>query len=259
MKIVTWNVNSVRTRRERVCRFLNRERPDALCLQELKASDEDFPREAFTELGYHAAVYGQKTYNGVAILTPTEPAEVLRGFGPADEDPQSRLISARIGAVRVLSAYFPNGKTVGSDKWEYKLDWMRRLLEYLETTASPDEPLALTGDFNVAPDDADAANPEKWADSVLCHEDARAALEALAAWGLTDACRPHWPEGGVYSWWDYRMLGFPKNDGLRIDHVFVTAPLVDRCTDARVDRNERKGTKDDKPSDHAPVIAEFDV
>ena len=259
MKIVTWNVNSIRVRRERVRRFLERERPDALCLQELKATEGDFPHEPFAELGYHAAVYGQKTYNGVAILTSTEPKDVLKGFGAGDDDPQARLISARVGPVRVISAYFPNGKTVGSDKWTYKLDWMRRLRGYLRATASPDEPIALAGDFNVAPDDGDVANPDRWKASVLCHDDARAGVAALADWGLADACRPHWPEGGVYSWWDYRMLAFPKNDGLRIDHVFVSTPLAGSCTGARIDRDERKGTADDKPSDHAPVIAEFDV
>jgi exodeoxyribonuclease-3 len=255
MKIATWNVNSVRAREERLLRWLERERPDVLCLQELKVTDEDFPFEPIETMGYHAHVHGQKTYNGVAILTPHDATNVIRGMGDHADDPQARLIRADVKGVTVWNGYFPNGKEVGSDKYDYKLRWMAQLLETLQRTAASSDDMVLCGDFNVAPDAQDAANPEKWRDSVLCHDDARDALERLRAWGLVDVVRKHHPEGGVYSWWDYRMLAFPKGDGLRIDHIFATEAMAARCRGARVDRDERKGKK---PSDHAPVIAEFD-
>ena len=210
-----------------------------------------FPFDPIREAGYHAAVYDQKAYNGVAIL---EPVQVDRGLGDDVDDPQARFIAANVAGVRVISAYVPNGQMVGSEKYDYKLDWIRRLRDYLERRCQPSDPLILCGDFNVAPDDSDVANPERWGGSVLCHQAAREALEAVRRWGFADIFRQHHPEGGVYSWWDYRMLAFPKNDGLRIDHVFATESLARRCTGAEIDRGERKGQK---PSDHAPVIAAF--
>jgi exodeoxyribonuclease-3 len=225
-------------------------------LQELKVTDDAFPYEPIRSAGYHAAVCGQKTYNGVAILARAEPANVERGLGDDVDDPQARLIAADVAGIRIISAYVPNGQLVGSEKYVYKLDWLRRLKEYLEQRCRPSDPLVLCGDFNVAPDDRDVANPDKWAGSVLCHQTVRDALEDVRSWGLTDVFRQHHPEGGIYSWWDYRMLGFPKNDGLRIDHVFATQSLAERCTVAEVDRDERKGQK---PSDHAPVITTFAV
>ena len=254
MKLSTWNVNSVRAREERLLAFLDREEPDVLCLQELKVEDKSFPYELVESKGYHAEVLGQRTYNGVAILSREKPDAVSRGMGDDADDPQARLIETTTNGVRVISAYFPNGKEVGSDKYAYKLEWMDRLLQRLQTTASPDEPLVLCGDFNVAPDERDVAMLERWADSVLYHHEAREALERIRAWGFTDVFRAHREEGGLYSWWDYRMLAFPKGNGLRIDHVFATEPMARRSTDARIDRNERKGPK---PSDHVPVIVEF--
>jgi exodeoxyribonuclease-3 len=253
MKIATWNVNSVRARLERLLAWLEKEAPDVLCLQELKVTGDDFPADAIRTAGYRSAVFGQKTYNGVAILSRTEPQEIERGMGGAD-DPQARLIAATVNGIRVISAYFPNGQAVGTEKYDYKLAWMGRLRTYLETRLSPVEPVVLCGDFNVARDDADVARPETWAGSVLCHDAAREALERIRTWGFVDVFRRHHPDGGVYSWWDYRMLAFPKNNGLRIDHVFATEGLAERSTAAAVDREERKGKK---PSDHAPVIAVF--
>jgi len=255
MKVATWNVNSIRSRLERLLRWLDRVRPDALCLQELKATDEVFPHEAIRDAGYYAAVHGQKTYNGVAILSRSEPEAVERGMAGDVDDSEARLVSAQVDGVRVISAYVPNGQVVGSEKYAYKLDWLRRLREHLERQFDRSTPLILCGDLNVARDDLDVAHPEKWAGSVLCHQEARKSLERILGWGLTDVFRQHHPEGGLYSWWDYRMLAFPKNDGLRIDHVFATAPMAKRCTSAEIDREERKGQK---PSDHAPVIATFD-
>jgi len=254
MRIATWNVNSVRAREARLLAWLAAQQPELLCLQELKAPDEDFPREAVEALGYQAAVYGQPTYNGVAILSRAPLAQVEKGFRDGDEEAQARVISARAGALRVVCAYFPNGGEVGSDKFAYKLRWMERMRGYLERTLEKGESAVLCGDFNVAPDDRDVARPEEWKESVLCHPEARAALARIAELGFVDTFRKHHSDAGHYSWWDYRMLGFPKNNGLRIDHILATEPVAARCSGAEIDRNERKGKQ---PSDHAPVIATF--
>lgn len=255
LKIVTWNLNSVRARQDRLLALLQRHAPDVVCLQELKAEEEKFP---FTELraaGYHAVVAAQKAYNGVAILTREEPEDVRRGLDDGTDDPQARLISARVRGVRVFSAYFPNGEAPSSPKYTYKLAWMERLARKLEQEHRTDEPLALCGDFNVAPTDLDVKNPPKWADTVLCRPDVRAALGRIRQFGLVDSLRRVKPEvPNLYSYWDYTQLAFPKNDGLRIDHVDVTEPLAARLVDVVIDREERKG---EKPSDHAPVIATF--
>ena len=254
MKLVSWNVNSVKARCDRLIAFLERESPDVVCLQELKVQDDAFPLMEVNGAGYEAAVFGQKTYNGVAILSKEKPTDVVKGMGDEIEDPQARLIAATISGVRVINVYLPNGKQVGSDKYEYKLAWMKRLHSFLERNHSPSDKVVLCGDLNVATDDLDVANPDKWAPSVLCHDDVRAAFSKIQDWGLRDVFRAQNPEGGIYSWWDYRMLAFPKGDGLRIDHILATETLADTCTEARVDRNERKGKL---PSDHAPVIAVF--
>lgn len=254
MKIATWNVNSIRARQERVLAWLAAEGPDVLCLQELKVTDAEFERPPFEALGYHLELHGQPTYNGVAILAREPIVDVARTLADDVDDPQARLIAGTVAGVRVVSVYCPNGGEVGSDKWLYKLRWFERLRGWLDRHADPVTRLALCGDYNVAPDDLDVKNPASWAETTLCHPEARAALARVADWGLVDVVRHHHPEGGVFSWWDYRMLGFPKNDGLRIDHVFATRSLAERSTSAGVDRNARKGQK---PSDHAPVWAEF--
>ena len=254
MRIATWNVNSIRAREERLANWLKAQAPDVLCLQELKVTEADFPFAAVAALGYHAAAFGQKTYNGVAILSREEPQDIHRGMEDGVDDPQARLISARVQGIRVVSAYVPNGQTVGSEKWVYKLAWLGRLRSWLGAHLAPGEPFVLCGDFNVAPDDRDVARPEEWNDSVLCHPEVRAALGAVVGLGLEDLFRRHHAEGGFYSWWDYRELGFPKNNGLRIDHLYGNAALAARSTGAEIDRNERKGKL---PSDHAPVIVEL--
>jgi exodeoxyribonuclease III len=252
--LATWNVNSVRARLDRLLAWLARTGPDVVCLQELKVPGEEFPFDALREAGYHAAVFGQRTYNGVAILSRHAPDEVRPGFGDTEMDDQARLIGATIGGIVVVSAYVPNGQVVGSDKWAYKLAWLGRLRAWLEQAGKPDRPLVLAGDFNVAPEDRDVARPEEWQESVLCHPDARRALRDVMGWGLVDAVRLHDEGPGPWSWWDYRQLAFPRGNGLRIDHVFLTAPLAGRCTRAWVDREERKGKL---PSDHAPVVVEL--
>jgi exodeoxyribonuclease-3 len=254
MRLVTWNVNSVRVRLDRLLGLLKRHRPDVVCLQEIKTVEASFPTDALREAGYHATVFGQKTYNGVAILS-REPAEsVVRGMEDNEDDPQARLVAATVGGVRVLSAYVPNGQEVGSPAFTYKLRWLERLRTYLKRFADPAQPLALCGDFNIAPDDRDVHDPAAWEGQVLCHPDERAALSRLLSWGLVDAFRLHHAEGGHYSWWDYRALAFPKNLGLRIDLVLVTEPLARRSRFAEIDRAERKGPK---ASDHAPVVVTF--
>ena len=255
MKIATWNVNSVRARLDRLVAWLEAHRPDVLCLQELKCVDEAFPYDDIEAAGYRAAVWGQKAYNGVALLARGELGDVRVGMDDGVGDDQARLISASVGAGRVLSAYFPNGREVGTEAYAYKLDWMARLAGHLERAYSPSEPLALCGDFNVVLDDLDASRPRQWDDTVLCHADARDALARIRRWGLSDVFRKHHPEGGVYSWWDYRGLAFPKNNGLRLDHVYATVALAETSVSAGVDRDQRKGPK---PSDHAPLVVEFD-
>ncbi|MBN1942057.1 MAG: exodeoxyribonuclease III [Phycisphaerae bacterium] len=254
MKLATWNVNSIRSRLGRLEAWLRRHRPDVLCLQELKCTDEQFPYEALAGVGYQSAVFGQKAYNGVAILARQELRDVRRGFGDGSPDTEARLISAEIEGVRVFSAYVPNGQVVGSEKFTYKLAWLARLADLLRRDFDPAAPIVLAGDFNVAVSDRDVYDPNAWAESVLCVPEVRGALELVRQWGFVDVFARFHPEGGVYSWWDYRRLAFPRNQGLRLDHVYATAAFTERCTSAYVDRDERKG---EKPSDHAPVVVEW--
>jgi exodeoxyribonuclease-3 len=256
LKIVTWNVNSVKARRERLLALLARHAPDVVCLQELKAENAAFPLGEVNAAGYQACLHGQKTYNGVAILAKRELLDPQSGFADGVDDAQARFVEASVAGVRVLCAYAPNGGEVHSDKWAYKLTWFERLQAHLMRAHRAGEPLVLCGDLNIAPDDKDVARPEEWRDTVLCAEPARSAFQRLISWGLHDVVRQHHPEGGPYTYWDYRMLGFQKNNGLRIDHILATAQLARACTGASVDREERKGKL---PSDHAPVIATFDV
>jgi exodeoxyribonuclease-3 len=255
MKIATWNVNSIRARQERLLNWLIQHQPDVLCLQELKVTEDDFPVEALHNLGYYAAVYGQKTYNGVAILARMEPAHLERGFGDGAEDPQARFIAATVNGIRIVSLYVPNGAEVGSEKYAYKLEWLRRLRTYLQDGDRPARPLVLCGDFNIAPESRDVANPEAWEGSVLFNPEMRDQFRQLLDSGFADIFRSRQLDSGYYSWWDYRQLGFPRNDGLRLDHILATTSLAGGCIDAFIDREERKGPK---PSDHAPVVAVFD-
>lgn len=257
MRIVTWNVNSIRSRQDRLEAFLERHSPDAVCLQELKVDADKYPHEALEKLGWHSTINAQKTYNGVAILTRSPPSDVIVGLDDGVEDPQARLVAATVNGVRVVCVYMPNGASVGSDKWIYKLEWMRRMRRWLDTHASASEPLALCGDFNVAPTAMDVHEPGAWEGETIFHPEARAQLAHIAEFGLVDTFRRlHPDEPGLFSWWDYRMLGFPKNRGLRIDHIYATEALAARGTHAFIDREERKGKQ---PSDHAPVLVDFDL
>ncbi len=254
MQIATWNVNSIRARKDRTLAWLERHQPDVLCLQETKVTDEVFPRADFEALGYEVTVCGQKTYNGVALLSRTTPVEVTRRFDDDVEEPEARFLSAKIAGVQIICVYVPNGQVVGSEKHAYKLAWLTQLQRYLEQHSDPVEPLAVCGDLNIAPEDRDVCDPAEWADTVLCEPGVRDAFHRLCNWGLVDAFRLHRDAGKLYSWWDYRQLAFQKNQGLRIDHILVTQPLAERSSNAFVDREARKGKG---ASDHAPVVAEF--
>jgi exodeoxyribonuclease-3 len=254
VKLVTWNVNSIRQRQERLLALLARHQPDVVCLQETKVVDADFPADAIRAAGYDFAHCGQKAYNGVAILAREKPADVVIGLRDGNDDAPARLLAATVGDVRVISAYAPNGQSVGSDKYMFKLEWYARLYALLARECAPDRPFALVGDFNVAPGDLDVHDPLAWQGKIMCSEPERAALRKLCEWGLVDAFRARYPDKVAFTWWDYRMLGFPKNHGLRIDHLLLTKPLFSRLEDVVIDRDERKGKQ---PSDHAPVIGVF--
>jgi exodeoxyribonuclease-3 len=254
VRIVTWNVNSVRARLPRVTAWLLRHRPDLVCIQETKVQDADFPRLEMEALGYAVEIHGQKAYNGVALLSRMDLRDVTRGFGDLD-DTEKRVIAATVGGIRVMNLYVPNGEAVGSAKYARKLHWLDRFGEILSERHRTDEPLLLCGDFNIAPEDRDVHDPKRWRDKVLCSEPERERFRALVGWGLTDALRHLTPEGGIYTWWDYRLNGFPRNWGLRIDHFLVTAPVLSRVRTVTVDRDERGG---EKPSDHAPVVLELE-
>ena len=255
MKVASWNVNSLRARLGRVLDWLAREKPDVLCLQEIKAQEQDFPATEIRAAGYHTAVYGQKSYNGVAVLAREPLEDVALGFQGGPADPQARLVAATVTGVRVMSAYIPNGATVTDPKYSYKRAWLARLQTELRTRRSPGTPLLLCGDFNIVHRAIDAATPARWEGSVLFNPEMCAWMDELLASGFVDTYRRQHPETRAYSWWDYRRLSFPNNDGLRIDYVLATDELAARCRAAWMDRDERKGSK---PSDHVPVVAEFD-
>jgi exodeoxyribonuclease III len=254
MKIASWNINSLRKRQERVLQWLGETAPDVVCLQETKCTDEQFPAAALRAAGYHAAFHGQKSYNGVAILAKSEPLEVRIGLCDEVDDPQARVIAARVGDARVFSIYAPNGQAVGSSAYDYKMKWYERLTRCLREEESALGNVLVCGDFNIAPNDDDVHDPALWRGAIMCSEKERDAFRALCEIGLSDTLRLIHPEPGLFSWWDYRMLAFPKNRGLRIDAILAGHDLAARCREAGIDREMRKGKE---PSDHAPVWAEF--
>jgi exodeoxyribonuclease-3 len=255
MKIATWNVNSILARLPHVTRWLAAAQPDVLCVQETKCTDDKFPLPELKALGYDCVMLGQQSYNGVAIISKAGCAAVQRGYPGDDATSQARLLSADINGVRVVNVYIPNGQSVGSEKYQFKLEWMGRLRRFLDESCDTNTPVLLCGDFNVAPEDRDVHDPRLWQNRILCSEPERAALQHVKDWGLSDAFRLHTAEGGHYSWWDYRAGGFRRNLGLRIDHVWVSAPLAERSRSTVIDKEPRGW---ERPSDHAPVVAEFD-
>jgi exodeoxyribonuclease-3 len=254
LTIATWNVNSLRVRLAQVLDWLATHQPHVLALQETKLSDPEFPGEALAMAGYQVAFAGQKTYNGVAVLAREPLADVVTDL-PGLEDPQRRVLGATIGGVRVLNLYVPNGQSVDSDKYRYKLDWLDRLCGFVGEELQRYPELVVLGDFNIAPEDRDVHDPMAWAGKVLCSEPERAAFRRLLESGLVDTFRRFEQPENTFSWWDYRAAGFRRNHGLRIDHVLASRQLAERCRSCEVDRAPRKL---ERPSDHAPVVAVFD-
>ncbi|HEY2799340.1 MAG TPA: exodeoxyribonuclease III [Chthoniobacterales bacterium] len=254
MRIASWNINSLRKRQERLLDWLRETSPDIVCLQETKCTDEQFPKELLRNAGYDAAFHGQKSYNGVAILAKEPLRDVRIGLCDEVDDPQARVIAASVGDVRVVSVYAPNGQAIGSSAYRYKMEWYRRLTNCLREREPALERLLVCGDFNVAPNDEDVHDPVLWRSAIMCSEGERAAFRGLCEIGLSDTLRLLHPEPGLFSWWDYRMLSFPKNRGLRIDAILAGCELSAACRAAGIDREMRKGKE---PSDHAPVWAEF--
>lgn len=253
MLIATWNVNSLKVRLPHVLDWLAAHQPDVLCLQETKQEDSQFPLDAFQQAGYRASFSGQKTYNGVAIISKIAQTQVLFGL-PDFPDEQKRLIAATINGIRAVCVYVPNGQSVDSDKYHYKLSWLAALHEWLKEELARYPKLVLLGDFNIAPEDRDVHDPKAWEGNVLVSEPERAAFCALEQLGLYDSFRLFEQPDKSYSWWDYRMMAFRRNMGLRIDHILLSTALVPACTGCTIDRAPRKL---ERPSDHAPVLVEL--
>lgn len=250
MKLATWNVNSLKVRLPHLLEWLAANPVEVMCLQETKQQDADFPQAALQEAGYHSAFSGQKTYNGVAILSRDPIGDVQYGI-PDFEDEQKRVIAATIGGVRVVCVYIPNGQEVGSDKYQYKLKWLTALHGWLAEELKKYPKLALLGDYNIAPEDRDVYDPEGWAGNVLVSAPERSAFQGLLQLGLRDVFRLFEQTEKSYSWWDYRMMAFRRNMGLRIDHILVSEAL--HCTSCLIDKAPRKL---ERPSDHTPVVAD---
>jgi exodeoxyribonuclease-3 len=252
VKIATWNVNSLAIRLPRLVGWLAANQPDVMGLQETKVEDARFPALEIAAAGYQAIFYGQRTYNGVAILSKRSATEV-RPDMPEFPDDHKRVVAATIGDLRFVCFYVPNGQSVGSEKYQYKLRWLAAATDYLRHELARHPRLAVVGDFNVAPEDRDVHDPDLWRNQVLFSEPERTAFRDWLALGLKDAFRLFAQPEKTFSWWDYRMLAFPKNRGLRIDHILLSPALAHSCVSCRIDRDARKG---EKPSDHAPVVAE---
>lgn len=257
MLIATWNVNSLNARMPRVEEWLAAVQPDVLCLQETKMTDAQFPALEFSGMGYESVHHGQGRWNGVAILSKVGLDDVVYGFDDGrDPDPDARVVWATCGGVRVVSVYVPNGRELTDPHYEYKLDWLGRLRTHLDAHHTPDEYLVVLGDWNVIPTDGDVWSPAAFDGATHVSQPERDAIEHVKDWGLVDTLRERYPEPGIYSYWDYRNLDFPKGRGIRIDYLLSSRALAERCSLDLIDRNGRKG---EKPSDHTPVLAVYDV
>jgi exodeoxyribonuclease-3 len=255
MKIATWNVNSLKVRLPQVLDWLATARPDVLCLQETKTTDEDFPVEAIEAAGYHSVYSGQKTYNGVAILSRSLAEDILTDI-PGLEDPQRRILGATIGGIRVLNLYVVNGQEVGSEKYAHKLHWLEKVAEHVREQLVKHAHFVTLGDFNIAPEDRDVHDPEAWRERILCSTPEREALQSLLQLGLVDTFRLFDQEAGSFSWWDYRAAAFRRNMGLRIDLILASRSMANSCTACSIDKEPRRL---ERPSDHTPVVAEFNI
>ncbi|MEP0869439.1 exodeoxyribonuclease III [Trichocoleus desertorum AS-A10] len=266
MKIATWNVNSIRTRLEHVLNWLQANPVDMLCVQETKVIDADFPRSPFTDLGYHLYISGQKSYNGVALISRTPLEDVTAGFTPilgeslvSELDAQKRVITGVLDGIRIVNLYVPNGSEVGSEKYVYKLRWLQVLHEYLEALCLKDSnppKILVCGDFNIALEDRDIHNPKGREKHIMASDHERAALQTVLDLGFADAFRKFTADGGHFSWWDYRSGSFQRNSGWRIDHHYLTPALYERAIACSIDVAPRQL---EKPSDHAPVTVELEV
>ena len=262
MRIATWNVNSLRARLEQVINWLEKHNPDVLCLQETKVADNLFPHEPLNAVGYSAVISGQKTYNGVALIS-RHPLEDIRigfdGFLEEDEEAvvlseQKRVISGCLGSLRILNLYVPNGASVDSKSYEYKLDWLDCLGRYVASVVEQGESLCMLGDFNIAPEDRDLHDPQQFKGHIMASDQEREALQVVLGQDLKDVFRRFHPEGGHWSWWDYRSGSWPRNQGLRLDHIYLTQDLHDTAKDCWIDRRQRSLPR---PSDHVPVVVEL--
>ncbi|TVP86080.1 MAG: exodeoxyribonuclease III [Thioalkalivibrio sp.] len=255
MKIASWNVNSLKVRLPQVLEWLESRQPDVVALQETKLTDENFPVQAIRDAGYHAVFSGQKTYNGVAILARSEITGTVTD-PPGLDDAQRRILAATVDGVRIVNLYVVNGESVGSEKYAYKLDWLRRVHLWLKDELEEHPRLVVLGDFNIAPEDRDVHDPEAWRDRVLCSEPERTALGRITELGLGDCYRQMEQPEEQFSWFDYRAASYRRNRGLRIDLILASQPMVQRCRNSTIDLEPRGWGR---PSDHAPVIAEFDL
>jgi len=255
MKIATWNVNSMNVRLPHVLEWLAANDPDVLVLQEIKQLTEAFPVDALREAGYESIASGQKTYNGVAVISKSAPTDPVTDF-PDLDDPQRRVLASTVNGVRIIDLYVPNGQSVESDKFQYKLGWLAALHSFLQQELSQHDKLVVLGDFNIAPADEDVYDAEKWGEDVLCTPQEREALRKLLDLGLTDVFRKFDQPEKSFSWWDYRAAGFRRNAGLRIDLILSSASMAASCIGSYVDKEPRAW---ERPSDHAPVVAEFDI
>ena len=254
MKIATWNINSMNVRLPHVLEWLAANRPDILVLQELKQVTDAFPAEALSEVGYSSIANGQKTYNGVAVISRTQATDPITEF-PGFDDPQRRVLAATISGIRIVDLYVPNGQAVGTEKYEYKLSWLAALRDFLQGELSRHEKLVVLGDFNIAPADEDVHDAEKWGEAILCSPLERKALRELLDLGLSDVFRKFEQPEKAFSWWDYRAAGFRRNTGLRIDLILTSDAMTKRCSASYIDKEPRAW---ERPSDHAPVVAEFE-
>lgn len=256
LKVASWNVNSLNVRLPHVLAWCADARPDVLALQETKLTDDRFPEQALQEAGYSSVFSGQPTYNGVAILSREPTSDDVVTDVPGLDDPQRRILAATIGGIRVINLYVVNGQAVGSEKFAYKMDWLARVTDWIAAQMKEYEHLIVLGDFNIAPEDRDVHDPEEWHEKILCSTPEREALGSLLELGLSDTFRRFEQPEKSYSWWDYRAAGFRRNRGLRIDLVLASESLASSCTRAWIDKEPRR---QERPSDHTPVIAEFEL
>jgi exodeoxyribonuclease III len=256
MKIATWNVNSIAIRLEQVLKWLDETKTDVVCLQEIKCVDEKFPRLDFQQAGFNSAFMGQKSYNGVAIISPHEISDVQYNFPDDDEDSPKRMIAATVNGVRIVNTYIPNGTELWTDKFDFKLNWLQRLRQFFDTTCDINSDVLLCGDFNVAPDERDVYDVKTWEGKLHFSKPERAALDYVKKWGFVDVYRKFVEEGGNYSWWNYREGAFQKDNGLRIDHIWTSPNLANKALNCWIDKVPRTW---ERPSDHTPVVAEFEI